>query len=57
MSVYDNETSKIHPDLTLAAPWQTVNPQNYRLAKMKEVEDYFLHKIDEREILAKELND
>ena len=34
MSIYDNETSKIYPDLNPTAPAQEeVNPQNYWLTK------------------------
>ena len=57
MSVYDNETSKIYPSLDPSAPpSQEVNPQTYRLAKIGEIEAYFLGEIDERERLAKKIN-
>ena len=56
MSVYDNDTSKIYPTLGLSAPpSQEVNPQAYRLAKVSEIEAYFLDEIDTREKLAKKI--
>ena len=56
MSVYDNDTSKIHPTLDpTAPPSQEVNPQTYRLAKISEIEAYFLDEIDTREKLAKKI--
>ena len=56
MSVYDNDTSKIYPTLGLSAPpSQEVNPQTYRLAKISEIEAYFLDEIDAREKLAKKI--
>ena len=46
MTVCDNETGKIYPDLNPTLPsQQKVNPQNYRLAKISEVEVYFLDEI------------
>ena len=54
MSVYDNDTSNIYPTLRPSdPPLQEVNPQTYRLAKISEVEAYFLDEIDAREKLAK----
>ena len=56
MSKYGNETSNIYPDLNPIAPLQQeVNPQNYGLAKISEVEIYFSDKICKREKLAKKL--
>ena len=56
MSVYDNDTSKIYPTLEPSAPpSQEVNPQTYRLAKISEIEAYFLDEIDAREKLAKKI--
>ena len=56
MSVYDNDTSKIYPTLGPSAPSsQEVNPQTYRLAKISEIEAYFLDEIDAREKLAKKI--
>ena len=56
MSVYDNDTSKIYPTLGPSAPpSQEVNPQTYRLAKISEIEAYFLDEIDIREKLAKKI--
>ena len=56
MSVYNNETSKIYPTLGPSAPpSQEVNSQIYRLAKISEIEAYFLDEIDAREKLAKKI--
>ena len=56
MSVYDNDTSKIYPTLRPSAPpSQEVNSQTYRLAKISEIETYFLDEIDGREKLAKRI--
>ena len=56
MSVYDNDVSKIYPTLGQSAPpSQEVNPQTYRLAKISEIEAYFLDEIDAREKLAKKI--
>ena len=56
MSVYDNDTSKIYPTLGPSAPpSQEVNPQTYRLEKIREIEAYFLDEIDAREKLAKNI--
>ena len=42
MSIYDNETSNIYPDLNPTAPQE---PQTYRLNKLSETESFFLEKI------------
>ena len=56
MSVYDNDTSKIYPTLSPSVPpSQEVNPQTFRLAKISEIEAYFLDEIDTREKLAKKI--
>ena len=56
MSVYDNDTSKIYSTLDPSAPQsQEVNPQTCRLAKISEIEAYFLDEIDTREKLAKKI--
>ena len=56
MSVYDNDTSKIYPTLGPSTPpSQEVNPQTYRLAKISEIEAYFLDEIDTRQKLAKKI--
>ena len=56
MSVYDNDPSKISPTFGPSAPpSQEVNPQTYRLAKISEIEAYFLDEIDAREKLAKKI--
>ena len=56
MSVYDNDTSKIYPTLDQSAPpSQEVNPQTYRLAKISEIEAYFLDEIGTCENLAKKM--
>ena len=56
MSVYDNYTSKIYPTLgSSAPPSQEVNPQTYRLAKISEIERYFLDEIDAGEKLTKKI--
>ena len=56
MSVYDNDTSKIYPTLGPSAPpSQEANPQTYRLAKISEIEAYFLDEIDAREKVAKKI--
>ena len=56
MSVYDNDTSKIYPPLDPSAPpSQEVNPQTYRLAKISEIEAYFLDEIETREKLSKKI--
>ena len=56
MSVYYNNTSKICPTLGPSAPpSQEINPQTYHLAKISEIEAYFLDEIDAREKLAKKI--
>lgn len=50
MIIYNNETSKICPDLNPTAPSRgasqlEVNLQNCKLAKLSEVEAYFLIKL------------
>ena len=42
MSIYDNETSKIYPDLN---PTARQEPQTYRLNKLSEIESFFLDEI------------
>lgn len=56
MIICNNETSKICPDWDPTSPsQQEVNPQNYRLSKINEVEAYFLDEIFKREKLAKKM--
>ena len=45
MSIYDNETSNINPDLNPTAPQE---PQTYRLNKLSETESFFLDEIKVR---------
>ena len=45
MSIYNNETSKIYPDLNPTAPQE---PQTYRLNKLSEIESFFLDEIKVR---------
>ena len=46
----NNEKNKVYPDLNPAASsQQELNPHNYRLAKITEVEGNFLNKISKRE--------
>ena len=52
MSIYDNETSKIYPDLNPTAPKE---PQKYRLKKLTEIEAFFLDEIEACEHLAKKM--
>ena len=54
MSICDNETSKIYPDLNPTAPQE---PQTYLLKKLTEIEAYLLDEIDVRERLAIKIND
>ena len=42
MSIYNNETSKIYPELNPTAP---VEFQTYRLDKLTEIEGFFLMKL------------
>ena len=46
MSIYDNETSKIYPDLSPTAP---PKPLSYRLNELSDIEAYFLNEIEVRE--------
>ena len=56
MSIYDNNASKICSDLNPTAPsQQEVNPQNYSLAKISEVEAYLLDKIGVQERQVKKI--
>ena len=52
MSIYDNETSKIYPDLNPMAPQE---PQTYRLKKLTAIEAYLLNEIEVRERKAKKM--
>ena len=54
MSIYDNETNKIYPDLNPTAPQE---PQTYRLKKLTEIEAYLLDEIEVCERLAIKIND
>ena len=53
MSIYDNETSKIYPDLNPAALQE---PQAYRLKKLTEIEVYLLDEIEARRLQSKKKN-
>ena len=50
--MYDNETSKIYPDLNPTAPQE---PRTYRLKKLTEIEAYLLDEIEVREQNAKRI--
>ena len=52
MSIYNNETSKIYPDLNPTAPEE---PQTNRLKKLTEIEACLLDEIEVRERLAKKM--
>ena len=52
MSIYDNRTSKIYPDLNPTAPQE---PQTYGLTKLTEIEAYLLDEIEVRERLTKKM--
>ena len=52
MSIYNNETSKIYPDLNPTAPQE---PQTYRLEKITEVEVYLLDEIEAHRREAKKV--
>ena len=52
MSIYDNETSTVSPDLNPTAPQE---PQAYRLKKLTEIEAYLLDEIEVREPLTKKM--
>ena len=45
MSIYDNETSKMYPDLNPTAPQE---PQVYRLQNLTEIEVYLFDEIEFR---------
>ena len=52
MNIYDNETSKIYPELNPTAPQE---PQTYRIKKLTEIEAYLLDGIEVCERLAKKM--
>ena len=52
MSIYDNETNKIYPDLNPMAPQE---PKTYRLKRLTEIEAYLPNEIEVRERLAKKM--
>ena len=52
MSIYDNKTSKIYPDLN---PTATQEPQTYRLKKLTEIEAFLLDEIEVREQIVKKM--
>ena len=52
MSIYDNETTKIYPDLSPTAPQE---PQSYCLNKLTEIEAFFLNETEVREQIAKKM--
>ena len=52
ISIYDNETIKIYPDLNPMAPQE---PQAYPLKKLTELVAYLLDEIEVRERLAKKM--
>ena len=52
MSIYDNETSKIYPELNPTAPQE---PQTYRIKTLTEIEVYLLDEIEVRERLVKKI--
>ena len=52
MSIYDNGTSKIYPDLKLNALQE---PKIYRLKKSTEIEAYLLDEIEVRKGLGKKM--
>ena len=52
MSIYDNETSKIYPDLNTTALQE---PQTYCFKKLTEIEAYLLDEIEVCERLAKKM--
>ena len=54
MSIYDNETTKIYPDLSPTAPQE---PQSYCLNKLTEIEAFFLMKLKFVNKLPKKWND
>ena len=52
MSIYNNETRKIYPDLNPTAPQEL---QAYPLQKLTEIETFFLDEIEVREPIAKKI--
>ena len=50
MSIHDNKTIKIYPDLN---PTALQEPQTYRLKKLTEIEAFFLDEIEVRKGSAK----
>ena len=50
MSIYDNDLSKIYPDLNSIAPPES---QAHSLKGLTEIEAYLLDEMDVRECLAK----
>ena len=50
MIIYDNEISKIYPNLNPTVPQE---PQTYQLKKLTEIEAYLLDEIEVRGQLAK----
>ena len=50
MSIYDNDLSKIYPDLNPTAPPES---QAHSLKELTEIEAYLLDEMDVRECLAK----
>ena len=52
MSIYDNETSKIYPDLNPTTPQ---DPQTYCLKKLAEIETYLLDETEVHEWLAEKM--
>ena len=50
MIIYDNEISKIYPNLNPTAPQE---PQTYQLKKLTEIEAYLLDEIEVRGHLQK----
>ena len=50
MSIYDNDLSKIYPDLNSIAPPES---QAHSLKELTEIEAYLLDEMDVRECLAK----
>ena len=52
MGIYDNETSKIYPDLSRTAPQE---PSTNRLNKLTQLEAYLLHDIEVRDRNSKKM--
>ena len=55
MSIYDNETSEIYPDLNPTALLQ--ESQAYRLTKLTEIEAYLFDEIEVRRRQVKKRNE